>query len=291
MDPHIWPSKSRTTSSNLHTAAIVKIQDVILKTCRKRGMIGRSGERWSGISVLAARHDDDDEVNLKEWHNECPNVPLLELRKANFQFVFTNYRGRIKQKITKMGDNAWRTRYLVSAKLFLKPYHFKGSKEIMFANITDIFINQSVASVTYVTEHLSHIGLDKSDPIVGRKGQKYWTGKSDGKGLLLKTEALDAIPDIFGPSTRQKVSPLWKACFTFLRQQMIQSGNLIYENLGEVNFPQMGGRTDWFSVEDDIASRREFSCDWSITENCSFCSYYWLKNSLTEKENVRFLTE
>ena len=25
-------------------------------------MIGKSGERWSGISVLAARHDDDDEV-------------------------------------------------------------------------------------------------------------------------------------------------------------------------------------------------------------------------------------
>ena len=24
-------------------------------------MIGRSGERWSRISVLAARHDDDDE--------------------------------------------------------------------------------------------------------------------------------------------------------------------------------------------------------------------------------------
>ena len=24
-------------------------------------MIGRSGERWSGISVLAARHDDDDD--------------------------------------------------------------------------------------------------------------------------------------------------------------------------------------------------------------------------------------
>ena len=25
-------------------------------------MIGRSGERGSGISVLAARHDDDDDV-------------------------------------------------------------------------------------------------------------------------------------------------------------------------------------------------------------------------------------
>ena len=30
-----------------------------LKTCRRRWMIGRSGERGSGISVLAAQHDDD----------------------------------------------------------------------------------------------------------------------------------------------------------------------------------------------------------------------------------------
>ena len=39
----------------------MKTQDVTLKTCRRRWMIGRSGERWSGISVLAARHDDDDD--------------------------------------------------------------------------------------------------------------------------------------------------------------------------------------------------------------------------------------
>ena len=32
----------------------VRTQDVTLKTCRRRGMIGRSGERGSGISVLAA---------------------------------------------------------------------------------------------------------------------------------------------------------------------------------------------------------------------------------------------
>ena len=32
-------------------------------TCQKRWMIGRSGERGSGISVLAARHDDDDIVS------------------------------------------------------------------------------------------------------------------------------------------------------------------------------------------------------------------------------------
>ena len=42
----------------------VRTQDVTLKTCRRRWMIGRSGERRSGISVLAARHDDDEIYSL-----------------------------------------------------------------------------------------------------------------------------------------------------------------------------------------------------------------------------------
>ena len=32
-------------------------------------MIGRSGERGSAISVLAARHDDDDVSNKKQYLN------------------------------------------------------------------------------------------------------------------------------------------------------------------------------------------------------------------------------
>ena len=36
------------------------IRDVTLKTCRRWWMIGRRRERGSGISVLAACHDDDD---------------------------------------------------------------------------------------------------------------------------------------------------------------------------------------------------------------------------------------
>ena len=36
-----------------------RIRDVDLKTCQRRWTIGKSGERGSGISVLAARHDDD----------------------------------------------------------------------------------------------------------------------------------------------------------------------------------------------------------------------------------------
>ena len=43
-----------------HTfSSYVRIRDVPLKTYLGRGMIGRSGERGSGISVQAVRHDDD----------------------------------------------------------------------------------------------------------------------------------------------------------------------------------------------------------------------------------------
>ena len=42
----------------------VRIQDVTLKTCQRRWVIGRSGERGSEISVLAARHDDDDDDDI-----------------------------------------------------------------------------------------------------------------------------------------------------------------------------------------------------------------------------------
>ena len=38
----------------------MRIRDVALKTCQRRGTIGKSGERGSGISVLAAQHDDGD---------------------------------------------------------------------------------------------------------------------------------------------------------------------------------------------------------------------------------------
>ena len=43
-------------------SSYVRIRDVALKTCQKRWTTGRSGERGSGISVLAARHDDDDDI-------------------------------------------------------------------------------------------------------------------------------------------------------------------------------------------------------------------------------------
>ena len=74
---HCWRSKDKLISDVLWTPHMVKqkqnnqlehtyscyvrIRNIALKTCQRRWMIGRSGERGSGISVLAAWHDDDDE--------------------------------------------------------------------------------------------------------------------------------------------------------------------------------------------------------------------------------------
>ena len=63
-DVLLWPphmAKQKQDDQLEHTySSYVRIWDVTLKTCQKRWMIGRSGERGSGITVLAARHDDDD---------------------------------------------------------------------------------------------------------------------------------------------------------------------------------------------------------------------------------------
>ena len=48
-------------------SSYVRTQDVTQKTCRRRWTIGKSGKRWSRISVLAARHDDDDD-NIKSTY-------------------------------------------------------------------------------------------------------------------------------------------------------------------------------------------------------------------------------
>ena len=45
-----------------HTdSSYVRIRDVALKTCQRWWTMGKSGERGSGISVLAARDDDGDD--------------------------------------------------------------------------------------------------------------------------------------------------------------------------------------------------------------------------------------
>ena len=56
--PHIAEQKQDDQLEYTYSS-YVRIQDVAQKNCQRRWTIGRSGERGSGISVLAARHDDD----------------------------------------------------------------------------------------------------------------------------------------------------------------------------------------------------------------------------------------
>ena len=52
-------------------SSYVRIRDVVLKTYLGRWTIGRSGERGSGISVLPARYDDDDDDICRSPVVEC----------------------------------------------------------------------------------------------------------------------------------------------------------------------------------------------------------------------------
>ena len=56
--PHMAEQKQDDQLEHTYSS-YVRIQDVALRTCRKQWMVGRGGERGSGISVLAARHDDE----------------------------------------------------------------------------------------------------------------------------------------------------------------------------------------------------------------------------------------
>ena len=57
--PHIAEPKQDDQLEPTYNSS-VRIRDIALRTSQKRWTIGRSGERGSGISTLAARHDDDE---------------------------------------------------------------------------------------------------------------------------------------------------------------------------------------------------------------------------------------
>ena len=58
--PHMAEQKQDDLLEHTYSS-YVRLWDIALKTCRRRWTIGRSGERGSGISVLATRHDDDED--------------------------------------------------------------------------------------------------------------------------------------------------------------------------------------------------------------------------------------
>ena len=89
MDPHTWPCKSRTTSTNIHSATKMRIRDAVQTTCQRRWTVGKSGERGSGISVLTARHDDDDDDIHKKNKKEKRNYLFDESRSFQHSSTFS----------------------------------------------------------------------------------------------------------------------------------------------------------------------------------------------------------
>ena len=64
--PHMAEQKQDDQLEHTYSS-YVKLRDVALRTCQRRWTIGKSGKRGSGISVLAAQHDDDDDIRYDHF--------------------------------------------------------------------------------------------------------------------------------------------------------------------------------------------------------------------------------
>ena len=74
-------------------SSYVRIQDVVLKTYLGQWTIGRNGERGSGISVLPARYDDDDDDLTTMDIKTVPQPPYRpDFAPCNF-LLLPNLRG------------------------------------------------------------------------------------------------------------------------------------------------------------------------------------------------------
>ena len=102
--PHMAGQKQVDQLEHAYSS-YVRIRDVALKTCQRRWTIGRSGERGSGISVLAARHDDDifpKGINLKE--NVITRLEFeLAYSDVAFQLVVM---WKKKERLITVADNS-----------------------------------------------------------------------------------------------------------------------------------------------------------------------------------------
>ena len=81
MDVQEWDDQHELTYSSY-----VRTRDVTLKTCRRQWMIGRNGERRSGISAQAARHDDDDD-----------DIYIYMVRSFGLTFESTGFRSQLRE--------------------------------------------------------------------------------------------------------------------------------------------------------------------------------------------------
>ena len=134
--PHMAKQK-QDDQLELTYSSYVRTQDVTLKTCQRRWMIGRSGERESGISMLVARHDDDDDfspckslVSNRNIRSKITVYKLLLKRKTRNNIIVnkllvlnrnTSYNITIYKLLT-LRIVTWSYNYLQMIISYLKPY-------------------------------------------------------------------------------------------------------------------------------------------------------------------------
>ena len=105
-----------------HTySSSVRIRDVALRTCQKQWTIGRSGERGSGIFVLTARHDDDDDNFRSCW--AIFHLKVLCFLLSYFIFIFFVYISEVKTQLTKQKKK----KNLIKAQELVTRWGWQGS--------------------------------------------------------------------------------------------------------------------------------------------------------------------
>ena len=90
--PHMDKQKQNDQLEPTYSSS-VPIRDVALKTCRKQWTTRRGFESGSGISVLMARHDDDDELSTTKIRKKkySPRIMIHVAEKRYILFLSKIY--------------------------------------------------------------------------------------------------------------------------------------------------------------------------------------------------------
>ena len=100
-NPHM--AEQKQDDQHEHTdCSYVRIREVALKTCRRRWTRQRSGERGSGISVLAAQHDDNDDIYIE--YMIYKHILLIHTVKWSNSSVSN---GSVYHKLTKLNGSKY----------------------------------------------------------------------------------------------------------------------------------------------------------------------------------------
>ena len=125
-----------------HTySSYVRIRDLALKTCQRRWMIGRSGERGSRIFMPVARHDDDVKVKVDNAQ-QTSKYRLCRDRNETINNI---------RKCSKQAQKKYKTRHEWAGKAI----HLEWCKKLKFGHT----INFSTQNPEFVQENKTRLIL------------------------------------------------------------------------------------------------------------------------------------